>query len=162
MKLELGLAIYQPLKGASYIPLPKRVRDKKAVLNIQNQDQKCFVWSVLAALHPVHRRDQPHRVRHYLRYEHEFNVQGIEFPVKIGHIPKFERQNPEVSVNVFGYEDQELFPLYITKQKKQAHINVLLFSQDSQRHYCLIRDLDRLLHSMTNYNGQKYHCNCCS
>lgn len=48
----------------------------------------------------------------------------------------------ENSVNVFGYEVEELFPLYITEEK-ELHGNLLRFSKDYKRHY-LIRDLDRL------------------
>ena len=34
---------FKPIKAASYIPLPKDLADKKAVLNIQNTDNKCFM-----------------------------------------------------------------------------------------------------------------------
>ncbi|XP_035231312.1 uncharacterized protein LOC118203166 isoform X2 [Stegodyphus dumicola] len=54
--LELKTAVYKPGAASSYIPLPKALACKKAVLNIQNEDHKCFVWSVLAALHPVEDR----------------------------------------------------------------------------------------------------------
>ena len=57
-------------------------KTKKAILNMQNEDEKCFLWSVLAALHPVNRKDHPHRVQHYKCYEHQLNVSGIEFPKK--------------------------------------------------------------------------------
>ncbi|KAL9951227.1 hypothetical protein ACROYT_G043851 [Oculina patagonica] len=57
LKLDLGVAVYTPLHGSSYIKLPKTLKDKKAILNVQNDDQKCFLWSVLAALHPVNRKD---------------------------------------------------------------------------------------------------------
>lgn len=111
LKLELGFAVYVPLEGSSYLKLPKQLEDKKAVLNIQNDDEKCFLWSVLASLHPVSRRDQPHRLHHYKQYVNELNVGGIEFPMRVNQIAKFERQNTTISVNVFGYEERELFPL---------------------------------------------------
>ncbi|KAK3733350.1 hypothetical protein QZH41_003614 [Actinostola sp. cb2023] len=91
----------------------------------------------------------------------ELNMAGIDYPVKIDQVKKFERQNPTISVSVFGYEEQELFPLYVTKDKKELHVNLLLYSQDTRRHYCLIRDLDRLLHSLSRHHGRMYHCNYC-
>ena len=42
---------YKPLRGSSYIKLPKKILDKKATINIQNNDKECFKLSVLAALH---------------------------------------------------------------------------------------------------------------
>ncbi|GBO09515.1 hypothetical protein AVEN_204369-1 [Araneus ventricosus] len=45
---ELCVAKYQPLRSSSYIILPKKLVDKKAVLNIQNEDQKCLVWCLIA------------------------------------------------------------------------------------------------------------------
>ncbi|GFS54041.1 uncharacterized protein TNCV_3762381 [Trichonephila clavipes] len=48
LKLELNIAKYQPLCPSSYIPLPKKLADKKAILNIKNEDQRCFVWCLLA------------------------------------------------------------------------------------------------------------------
>ena len=161
MKLDLGIAAYTPLHGSSYVKLPAKLEDKKAILNIQNDDQKCFLWSILAALHPVHWRDHAQRVQHYRSFEGELNVGGIEFPVKVSDITKFEKQNPALSINLFGYEEKELFPLYITKEKKEHHVNLLLISSNETKHYCLIRNLSRLLRSLTKYKCKKYFCEYC-
>ena len=91
LKLDLGVAVYAPLQGPSYMKLPKGLEDKKAILNIQNEDEKRILWSVLAALHPVNWKDQPHRVRHYKGCEQELNVSGVKFPMKVKDISKFEK-----------------------------------------------------------------------
>jgi hypothetical protein len=88
-------------------------------------------------------------------------MEGREGPLKIKQIAKIERKNEGLCINVFGYEDKELFPLYITKDKKDIHVNLLLFSNDDTRHYCLIRNLSRLLNNLTRHNGQAYYCNYC-
>ncbi|XP_020915114.2 zinc finger imprinted 3, partial [Exaiptasia diaphana] len=144
LHVHLHIAQYTPIKGFSYLPLPKKLKDKKAILNIQNNDNQCFKWCILAALHPVNRQDHPHRVQHYLPYENEVSCVGIEFPVTVAKIPKFEKQNG-IAVNVFGFEDGTLFPVYITEHRFETHVNLLLYSQGLQSHYCLIRNLDRLL-----------------
>ena len=150
-----------PLQGSSYLRLPKELVDKKAVLNIKNDDERCFVWSVLAALQPVHRKDHPENGYHYKKYVNELNLDGIEFPMKVSQIAKFERQNTAISVNVFGYEQKELFPVYITKEKKENHVNLLPIANNETRHYCLIRNLNRLLSSLTRRKAQKYFCEYC-
>ena len=38
LKLDVGVAVYAPLQGSSYMKLPKELEDKKAILNIQNEE----------------------------------------------------------------------------------------------------------------------------
>ena len=42
IRLELHTVSYKPLRGETYIPLPKELADKKAIINMQNKDNKCF------------------------------------------------------------------------------------------------------------------------
>ena len=44
------------MSGSSYVQLPEFIKKKKAVINIQNEDEHCIIWSILAALYPVERR----------------------------------------------------------------------------------------------------------
>lgn len=64
LHLQVKIGVYQPLRGSSYIETPHELSKKKAILNIQNQDEKCFLWSILAALYPVDQN--PERVNKYL------------------------------------------------------------------------------------------------
>ena len=52
IKFELHTVRYKPLRGETYIPLPKELADKKAIINIQNKDNKCSLWCILRALNP--------------------------------------------------------------------------------------------------------------
>ena len=55
---------YTPINIGSYIPTPKAIATKKAVINIQNKnDNKCFEYSVLAAL--LHKEIKHHAERRY-------------------------------------------------------------------------------------------------
>ena len=85
------------------------------------------MWSVLAALHPIPRRSNPERIHHYQPHVKELNFDGIEFPVPVSKIPKFEKQN-EIAINVFGFERGALFPVYISKERYSVHVNLLLYS----------------------------------
>ena len=51
--LEIHLVDYNPLSGTAHIPQPKKIADKKAVINMKNEDDQCFKWSVTRALNPV-------------------------------------------------------------------------------------------------------------
>lgn len=155
--LELKLAVYTPLAASSYIPLPRYLQLKHAVINIQNEDEKCFLWSVVAALHPA--THNPHRVSNYRKFEDTLNLSGIDFPTPLSQVEKFERQN-NISINVLGYEE-EIFPLQISKIRSDKHINLLLISNDEDRHYCLIKNKSALLSSLSKHDGRSFICDYC-
>ena len=52
IKLELYTIGYNPLRGETWIPLPKELANKNAIINMKNKDNKCFLWCVLRALNP--------------------------------------------------------------------------------------------------------------
>ena len=155
--MQLNSVPYKPVQGSNYIPTPKYIADKKAVINIQNTDNKCFLWSILAALHPI--LDNPQRVTHYQPYEDEMNVNGITFPVVRDQIPKFEKQN-DISINVFSY-DGEWSHYYLARHTSDKEVNLLLISKGEVKHYCLIKNMSRLLGDRTKYNGVTYYCHYC-
>ena len=53
IKLYLNIAKYEPLKGLSYIPLPETLANKKAIINVKNDDNKCLEWAFKFALYPA-------------------------------------------------------------------------------------------------------------
>ena len=67
-RLEIHTVEYNPTKGSSYIPLPDWITNKKAIVNIQNKDEKCFLWCVLRYLYP--REKDEHRLTGLKEYEH--------------------------------------------------------------------------------------------
>ena len=42
IQLEIHTVEFNPMKGSSYIPLPDWITNKKAIVNIENKDEKCF------------------------------------------------------------------------------------------------------------------------
>ncbi|CAL1293464.1 unnamed protein product [Larinioides sclopetarius] len=156
--MELKTATYHPLAPSSYIPLPPNLAAKKALINIKNVDLKCFVWSVLAALHPV--ETNPQRVSHYSSFEQELRLGNVACPVQPSKVPIIEKLN-NLRINVFGYEDEEVFPLYISKREDAFVINLLYISQGDNKHYCLIKNMSRLLGDLTKHDGETFYCYSC-
>jgi hypothetical protein len=159
-KIELYTAEYEPLHGSSYIPLPPKLAAKKAILNIQNGDMKCFIWCLLAHKLNIDQQQHANRVSHYTPHEGEIEMGNVECPVPISKIPKLERLN-NIRINVYGYEDDEIFPLYISQMPNEDTIHLLLISDDTTKHYCLIRDLNRLLSDRSLYKSRKFYCERC-
>ena len=50
VKIDVRLANYVPLQGNSFIPTPPSLRSKHCLVNVRNDDNKCFAWAVLSAL----------------------------------------------------------------------------------------------------------------
>jgi hypothetical protein len=57
---------------------------------------------VLAKLFPANHN--PSTLNQYRQHVNIIKMDGIQHPVRLSQIPKFENQN-NISVNVFGYED---------------------------------------------------------
>ena len=59
------------MRALSYLSLLKEHNAKQKCLIIQNNDEKCFLWSILASLHLIQRRNHPDIVTKYQEYENE-------------------------------------------------------------------------------------------
>lgn len=109
IELNVQVSSYNPLNGSTYIKTPTKLKSKRAIINVKNNDDLCFAWAVLSALHPVDLNSD--RVQNYFAYLNELNFDGIQFPVSLKDIDKFMRQNPTISVNVYFWDDNCLNPL---------------------------------------------------
>jgi len=50
--LHLGIVQYRPFRGRSYIKTPAYI-PPRSVINVRNQDNRCFEWAILSALYSV-------------------------------------------------------------------------------------------------------------
>ena len=166
--LTLHTDIWDPIKASSYINLPEELKNKKALINMKNEnDHKCFLWSVLRALNP--KDTHPERIDKDLKSkENTLNMSGITYPVNIKEdIKRFEKQNPDISISVLGYsKDEKIYPLrrskYAMKNKRKHNIVLLLIKDGDNSHYCYVKNESALLASQVNsHKGKLYFClNC--
>ena len=78
-------------------------QQKKAIINLRNDDDECFKWAITQALNPV--ENHPERIdRKHRETSKTLNWEGLKFPVNLSDINKFENHNSSISVDVFGYE----------------------------------------------------------
>ncbi|GBO33857.1 hypothetical protein AVEN_181548-1 [Araneus ventricosus] len=104
--------------------------------------------------------DDSFRVSHYTPHEQEIKLDGAECPVPLNKIPIVERLN-NLRINVFGYEENEVFPLYVSKRIDEDSINLLLIANEETQHYCLIRNMSRLLGDLTKQKTKHHYCYRC-
>ncbi|KAK3801763.1 hypothetical protein RRG08_043778 [Elysia crispata] len=156
-KLWLDIARYQPLRGGSYIPLPKKLQDKKAVVNVKNMDYHCLRWALRSALFQA--AENPHRPANYPTAD-GLDLTGIDAPTPISQIGKVERQN-DLAINVFGW-DKGVIVHHISKQPEDIpRINLLLIEKAGKFHYTWVKNLNRLLYDQNKHREQKHFCERC-
>ena len=117
----MNISIYSPLSGSTYIELPDKLKNPmKGLINIKNNDNKYFLWCHIRHLNPL--KTHP---------EINLNYEGIKFPVSKKDYCKIEKEN-NIYINVFSYENNLIYPVYVSDQKFENCIDLLLISRFQQ------------------------------
>ena len=98
----VNIAKYLPLRGNSYLPLPKELRNsKKGLINLKNEEDKCFLWCHVRHLKPL--KNHPERITQSDKeFVKKLYYSGITFPVTIKQMAQIERQN-EININLSAW-----------------------------------------------------------
>ena len=167
IKLVLHTTRWNPLYGGSYMPLDPYLANKKALINMKNEDDNCFMWSVLRALYP--KDNHPERIDKDLKSKQDsINMDGIRYPVNFRAIDRFEIQNPNISISVVGYNKEDLVhPMRTSIYTKRKHNIVLLLLKkavegengeiEEKTHYVLFKNKSALIASQINNHEHKRH-----
>ena len=163
INITLHTAKWDPLNAGSYIDLPTNLKNKKAIINMKNQDNECFKWCVLRALNP--KNNHPERVdRDLISKQDTLNMKGIKYPVSFRDINRFESLNPTISITVLGYnQDERVYPLKVSNFTGCEHdITLMLLKDGENSHYCLVNNMSALIASqINNHKGTRNIClNC--
>ena len=129
--ITLKISHFNPLFGIGYQKLHKFLAKKEAIINVKNNDERCFGYSILAALLP----DDPNR-HAYLprRYSDpdfaEHGLDSIEYPVSPIDLPRIEQQL-NISINVIGFYDDNgkaRYPLYCSRHVSETVVDLLYWN----------------------------------
>ena len=156
----LNVVKYEPMKGSSYIKLPTELRNSaKGLINMKNEDNECFRWCHIRHLNPQDK--YPQRIKKSDKsFIKNLNYSGIEFPVTTKQYNKIEKQN-EININVFGYENKQKYPIYVSKEKYEDCMNLLLITENENKHYVLIKDFNKFMYDITKHEKRKHFCMYC-
>jgi hypothetical protein len=184
--IKFGITKCKNKRGGIFIDTPEWIKDRKAVINIQNDNENCFLYCIAAADHPVNRKDHPNRSKQYEKYFKDYNIIDIKFPLELKDIEKFERNNKK-AINVICYKtaeheiDPDSFEFYteylsiyhnssIPEEQEiyKYKIELLLLRErsltnnsdkvTSKFHYVLINNFNRLVKpSLIDYSDKVKH-----
>ena len=148
----------EPLIGGTYIELPNELKHpKKGLINIQNDDNKCFLWCHVRHLNMIDKN--PQRItKDDRKLADKLDCEGIYFPISKKDYSKIELQN-KIGINVFCYENKVVYPVYLSGQSDC--MDLLLISNNFVSHYVYIKDFDRFMFNKTKHKGRKYFCKSC-
>lgn len=154
-------------KGGSFIELPYYIKKSQSIINIKNNDNKCFLWSILAHLYPS--CSNPNRVSKYKKYEKTLETRRIKWPISFDQFDMFSQDN---SINFCIYEiivsDDEketnkksrLVQIYNQTDdfiKNEPTINLLLY----KGHFMYIKNLSGLVKCLLQTKRSVYVCYNC-
>ena len=154
----INIVNYSPLKGSSYIKLPQELKNR-GLINLQNEDNESFRWCHIRHLNPQEK--DPRRIKKTDKtFISQLDYSSIKFPVTTKQYKKIEMQN-SININVFGYEAKQPFPIYISKEKYQEHIELLLITEGENKRYVLIKDFNKFMFNQTKHEHRKHFCMHC-
>jgi len=97
-------------------------------------------------------------------FMHLLNMDGIQLPVPISSIGKFESQNPDISVTVLYHDGDQIIPIRtstFTDQRKH-HVTLLMITDDHESfHYLSVQSMSTLIASRVKSKCKSYVCHYC-
>ena len=149
----------------SYIVSPEWLKNKKATINPENNDDNCFQYALTVALNDQNIGKNPQRISKIKPFINQYNWKEIDFPSHPKDLKKFEQNIKTIALNI-------LFVPYITKKIRLAHkskhnfkrenqVILLMITDGKKWHYLAVKSVSALLRGITsNHNGDFYCLNC--
>ena len=161
IRLDVNFVRWKPLGGSAWIPLPEKLAQKKAIVNMKNKDDFCFKWCVTRAANMV--ENHPERITEDLREQAEkFDWTDCKFPMPLEKIKCFEKRN-NLSINVYEWNGHAS-PLIVTKEEKPFHIDLVFLTKGTdQAHFALVKNFSRFASCQVPGKGgnERYFCKRC-
>ena len=74
--------------------------------------------------------------------------ESIEFSVSKKDFSKIEMKN-NICINVFCYENNLVYPVYISNEKTENCMDLLLITHGNMSHYVYVKDFNRFIGNKT-------------
>ena len=169
-KIVIQYDRYNPTRGGSYIKLPEWIANKKACVNIKNEDNKCLKYSIQCGIYKIYDNLHPEKECHYKKLKDTvINWDLMKYPAGNRDIDRLEANNDGVlSVNVYQeYNHYGKSTIVLHRRTKVVnathHVNLLKIDDDSGKfHYVYVKNYNKLVGSQTNKGTNKlFHCRYC-
>ena len=152
-------------RGGSYVDSPKWVKNKKGTINPKNEDDKCFVYGIIASLNHDKIDSHPERISNLKPYINDYNWRGIEFPTKPSNWKRYEENNSSIALNILFVPNntKDIRLAYKSKYngKCENKVILLMIGDGEKWHYLAVKNLPRLFRGISsNHVGDNYCLGC--
>ena len=129
---------------------PRKRRLKHVILDVKKTNEKCFLYCVAAGLehHKFQGLDEKENPNNYVNFINEkFNIEGIEFPIKMDQIQQFVKQNSHlnISINIYtilaGQVKSVMTNITCSQKESPIFIDLLaVFPHSTENESCAIQN----------------------
>ena len=156
----INVSTYRPLSGSFYIELPAKFKNsKKGLINIKHNDRKCFLWRRVRHINFV--KIHPERItQNDKKLANDLDYGGVDLLADKEDFSKIKIKN-DICINVYCYENKLVFPIYVSDQKFENSMDLLLVTDENKSHYAYIKDFDSFMFHKTKNKNKKYFYKSC-
>ena len=135
------------INNSTFIKTPEWLKLKRSVLNPNNNDNKCFQYSVILSLYHEQIGKNYCRISNIKPFINNLNWENINFPPQEQDYKTFEMNNKSIALNVLQVNEQKISHYYKSEfNKTREKQSILLIKQDEQKqHYVVVKNLNSLL-----------------
>ena len=115
-------------RSVSYIDSPEWLKNKKATINPQNNDNNCVQYALTVALNHQNIANSPQRISKIKPFINQYNWKEIDFPSHSKDWKKFEQSNKTIALNILfvPHNTKQIRPAYISKHNFKCENQVIL------------------------------------
>ena len=119
----------------------------KGLINIKNNDNKCFLWRHIRHLNPLE-IDPERTAKTDKNMVNDLNYEGIKFPISKEDFSQIEKKN-NICINVFCYENNLVYHVYVSNKKFESCMDLLIITDENKSHYVYIKNFNKFMYNKT-------------
>ena len=157
--------VINPSSARRFVPTPKKLANKGAIINSENKDDNCFLYAtgISFFIDELGNKNLERISKKLLKCCEQLNADNINFPPTIQDIEQFEKDNLDISITIFEYagfhkineddnDDESTKEGIVIKDVrvspyalKRKHLDELLIIKDKEkRHFTTIKSISKL------------------
>ena len=140
--------------------MPVKLRSlMKDLINIKNNDNKCFLWHHIRHFNPL--KINPKRITKQIKkWLIILIMKGLNF-LSLKKIIVRLKKIKNICISVFCYENYLVCPVYVSNEKFKNCMDLLFITDENKPHYVYIKNFNRLMCNKTKDNNKTHFCRYC-